>query len=112
MRNEALLIYNKYSEINHVTESLEDDLFLIDEDADVDEILAKAELKREIQIYLRELCADDSNILILKYVKGYSHHEIAKLLNLTEDAVRQRLSRSRRKLADIISNGRKEAINE
>ncbi len=111
MRNEALMIYNKYSAMNHVTESLEDELFIIDETADIDEILAKAELKKEMQGYLNELGDDDSNILILKYIKGYSNEEIANLLNLTQDTVRQRLSRARKKLANIINNGRKEVIN-
>ena len=111
MRNEALMIYNKYSAMKHVTESLEDELFIIDEAADIDEILAKAELKKEMQGYLNELGDDDSNILILKYIKGYSNDEIASLMNITQDTARQRLSRARKKLANIINNGRKEVIN-
>jgi RNA polymerase sigma-70 factor (ECF subfamily) len=113
MRNESLMIYNKYSAINHVTESLEDEFFIIDESADVEETLAKAELKREMRIYLKELSDDDSHILILRYIKEYSNDEIARLLGITGDAARQRLLRARKKLADvIIRNGGKEAINE
>lgn len=111
MRNEALMIYNKYFSKNHVTESIEDELFIIDETADIDEILAKAELKKEMQGYLSELSSDESNILILKYIKDYSNDEIASLLSLTQDTVRQRLSRARKKLANIISNDRKEVVN-
>lgn len=112
MRNESLMIYNKYSAVNRVTESLHDGLFIVDENSDIDEILAKAELKKEMNIYLKELGNDDSNILILKYIKGYSTNEIADLLSITQEAVRKRLSRARKKLADIINDGGKEAINE
>ena len=113
MRNESLMIYNKYLSLNHITEPLDEQLFIIDESADIDEILAKAELKRKIQIYLDELNSDDRNILILKYIKDYSNDEIARFLNITQETLRQRLSRARKKIAEKISNsGGKEAIND
>jgi len=112
MRNESLMLHNKYSAMYHVTESLDEGLFIEDENSNVYEILAKAELKKEMKIYLDELSNDDSNVLILKYIKGYSNNEIADLLNITQEAARKRLSRARKKLADIIKDSRKEAIHD
>lgn len=41
-------------------------------------------------------------VLLLHYVEGYQGKEIARMLKLTESAVRKRLERGRRKLRDIL----------
>lgn len=44
-----------------------------------------------------------TQILVLKHIYGYRFREIAKLLKINEDAARQRASRTRRKLKDIVT---------
>ena len=96
-------------EMFYVTESLDEALYIIiDENANTEEILAKAELNAEIKSCLSELSKDESNLIILKYVKEFSNEEIAKILDVSQDVVRQRLSRVRRKLAALILKDREE----
>lgn len=109
MRNEAINIYRKNKIENRVTKPLGEALYIIEEDSEVEEIFARAELKREMEFYLEELNGDDRNIIILKYVKEYSHQEISKIFNISEDAARQRLFRARRKLAACITKGKEES---
>ena len=112
MRNECINIYNKNKTIMSVIRPLDDidmDSELEDKSADVEDILARAELKSEVHTYINELNIDESNIIILKYVKGYSSEEISRMLNVSQDVVRQRLFRAKRKLACLIIEGRKEA---
>lgn len=48
------------------------------------------------------LPVNDSNVLHLKFTHGYTNEEIARMLNVTEEAVRQRISRARKRLAKIL----------
>ena len=41
--------------------------------------------------------------LLLHYIEGYSVREVARMLNLGESAVKQRLMRGRRKLKELLS---------
>lgn len=109
MRNEAFIIYNKYRSIVDITESFDDELINIDENTNIDEVLARAELREEVSTYLGLLNKGESDILILKFIKGYSYEEIAKLLGITNDLARQRLLRAKKKLAKLIINFREEA---
>jgi RNA polymerase sigma-70 factor (ECF subfamily) len=109
MRNESINILRKRNATFYVTESLDEALYImIDENANTEEILAKAELNAEIKSCLSELSKDESNLIILKYVKEFSNEEIAKILDVSQDVVRQRLSRVRRKLAALILKDREE----
>jgi RNA polymerase sigma-70 factor, ECF subfamily len=46
----------------------------------------------------RHLDADERALLLLRYLHGFNAAELAQIVGLTPEAVRQRLSRSRRKL--------------
>lgn len=109
MRNEAINIYRKNKVENSVTKPLDETLYIIDEGFEVEEILARTELKREMEFYLDQLNDDDKNIVVLKYVKEYSHQEISEILYISQDAVRQRLSRARKKLAACIEKWKEES---
>lgn len=110
MRNESINILRKRKTVFHVTESMEDALYIIiDETANTEEILLKAELRDEIKAYLSKLNKEESNLIILKYVRDYSNQEIAEILGVSQEVVRQRLSRVRRKLAALIDKDREEA---
>lgn len=112
MRNESINIYNKNKVIMSATRPLNDidmDIELEDKSADVEDILARAELKSEMHTYIDELNMEESNIIILKYVREYSSEEISEILNVSQEVVRQRLFRAKRKLASLIIKGRQEA---
>ncbi|HVI41047.1 MAG TPA: sigma-70 family RNA polymerase sigma factor [Anaerovoracaceae bacterium] len=110
MRNESINLLRKKKTIFSVTESLDEALYIIiDETADTEEILLKAELQDEVRSYLSKLNKEESNLIMLKYTREYSNAEIADILGVTQEVVRQRLSRVRRKLAALIIKDREEA---
>lgn len=110
MRNESINIFRKRKTAFSVTESADEALYIIiDETADTEEIVLRAELQDEVKAYLCKLNREESNLIILKYVHEYSTEEIAGILGVTQEVVRQRLSRVRRKLAALIIKDREEA---
>lgn len=110
MRNESINLFRKRKTIFHVTESMDDALYIIiDEAANTEELLLKAELRDEIKTCLSKLNKEEVNLIILKYGQEYSNEEIAGILDVSSEVVRQRLSRIRRKLAALLVNGREEA---
>ncbi len=110
MRNESINLLRKRKSIDHVTESADDALYIImDETASTEEIILRSELQDEMKAYLCKLNREENNLIILKYVHEYSNGEIAGILGVSQEVVRQRLSRVRRKLAAIINKNREEA---
>jgi len=65
-----------------------------------DDILDSMEFER----YLFMLPKSYYIILSLKYDDGYSYKEIAGILNITEENVKKRLMRARKKLREIIND--------
>lgn len=57
-----------------------------------------------IQDLLDQLSEDDRVGIVLKYWYDYSYAEIADVLDTTESAIKSRLFRARRALADLITN--------
>jgi RNA polymerase sigma-70 factor (ECF subfamily) len=57
-----------------------------------------------IQGLLNELSEDDRAGIILKYWYDYSYAEIAEFLDTTESAIKSRLFRARRALAELLSD--------
>ena len=53
---------------------------------------------------LDELHNSDKTILTLKYLSGYSNEDLKHILNISGAAIRQRLSRARKRLQHIIYN--------
>ena len=110
MRNESINLLRKRNTAFNVTESADDTLYIIiDETANTEEILLRAELRNEVQSYLGMLNKEENNLIMLKYVQEYSNEEIAGILGVSQEVVRQRLSRVRRKLAALIIKDRGEA---
>lgn len=73
---------------------------IIDEFAVTDEILNNMGFEE----YLFKLPKSYYAILSLKYDEGYSYKEIASILNITEENVKKRLMRARKKLKEIIND--------
>lgn len=61
------------------------------------------ERSEQIQALLDELSPDDRAGIILKYWYDYSYAEIAESLDTTESAIKSRLFRARRALAEMMS---------
>lgn len=62
----------------------------------------RAEQSEYIQALLNDLSEDDRAGIILKYWYDYSYAEIAEVLDTTESAIKSRLFRARRALAEMI----------
>lgn len=64
----------------------------------------RKERSEYIQELLDQLAPDDRAGIVLKYWYDYSYAEIASVLDTTESAVKSRLFRARRALADLLAN--------
>ena len=54
---------------------------------------------KEIALEMDKLPVLDKEILLLRYIHGFTNQEIARLLKVKEAAVRKRLERARKRLA-------------
>lgn len=79
-------------------------LSLSTDDPGPEEVAVRRERSERIQGYLDELNADDRAAVVLRYWYDYSYVEIAETLDTTESAIKSRLFRARRALADLMSN--------
>ena len=66
---------------------------------------AKYGFGEELSEFLGQLKEVDRDILCLKYGDDYSNAEIGEILDITEEAVRKRLSRARKRLGEIMEKG-------
>lgn len=65
---------------------------------------------RELHALIQTLNPPDRAAVILKYWYGCSEEEISEMLSLTVSAVKSRLHRARRQLADAITTQKKEQL--
>lgn len=65
-------------------------------------ILAKKELQEQVRAALDDLRADDREVLVLRYALGWPSNRIAEILELSTTAVDMRLTRARRRLAELL----------
>jgi RNA polymerase sigma factor (sigma-70 family) len=72
-------------------------LLFQDTDDDPSEAVAVRELLEQ------HLDADERALLILRYLHGFDSRELAEIVNASPEAVRQRLSRARRRLLDQVA---------
>jgi RNA polymerase sigma-70 factor (ECF subfamily) len=73
---------------------------VVDTGPDPERALARVEQEREIRQSLLQLAAKDRAAIVLHYWQGLSYIEIAETLSLTPSAVKSRLHRARRTLAE------------
>ncbi|MBT3219461.1 MAG: sigma-70 family RNA polymerase sigma factor [Proteobacteria bacterium] len=66
--------------------------------------LVTAERRTHLQQALDELPTDSREVLVLYYREGNSVHQVAELLELSESAVRKRMSRARALLKDEVEH--------
>jgi RNA polymerase sigma-70 factor (ECF subfamily) len=65
-------------------------------------ILAQKEMQEQVRAALDRLRTDDREVLVLRYALGWPSNRIAEILELSTTAVDMRLSRARRRLAEIL----------
>ena len=59
----------------------------------------------DIEEAILKLPINYSTVLRLKYSQGYSNKEVAQILNISEENVRQRISRARKRLTENLNEG-------
>ena len=70
--------------------------------------MAASERERDIQLLLQSLSETDRAMIVMRYWDELSDREIAAAMSLSESAVKSRLFRARRQLAEVM-NGQKAA---
>jgi RNA polymerase sigma-70 factor (ECF subfamily) len=74
--------------------------------------LGHSQEKEALHSLINELNPQDRATVILKYWYDCSEEEISKMLSLTVSAVKSRLHRSRRQLAELLQSGDYEYVND
>ncbi len=69
------------------------------DEADVERTALSEATMKEIALEMDKLPVLDKEILLLRYIHGFTNQEIARLLKVKEAAVRKRLERARKRLA-------------
>ncbi|MEG0773784.1 RNA polymerase sigma factor [Clostridium sp.] len=65
-----------------------------------EEALEAIETKKEVEKLLNSLGVDQRSCIVLKYVEGFSLREISEILGISEDAVKMKIYRARKKLCE------------
>jgi RNA polymerase sigma-70 factor, ECF subfamily len=73
--------------------------------------LGQNQEKEALHSLINELNPQDRATVILKYWYDCSEEEISKMLSLTVSAVKSRLHRSRRQLAELLTSGEYKYVN-
>jgi RNA polymerase sigma-70 factor (ECF subfamily) len=58
----------------------------------------------DVETAILKLPINYSTVLRLKFSQGYSNKEISEILRISEDNVRQRISRGRKRLVEILAD--------
>ena len=98
-KNTALDYYRKNAkrrEVECFIEDFEENVF-----CDFDEVHAsKLDTENKIIFVIKNMKENYRDIFMLKYVHGFENEEIAKLLRIKEETVRQRISRGKKMLEE------------
>ena len=71
-------------------------------DASPQAIAAQHELQEQVRAALDCLRPDDREVLVLRYALGWASQRISEVLEISTTAVDMRLSRARKRLADVL----------
>ena len=103
VRNTALNKYN-YNKNHHMSSIDEEEDELYTEETP-EEYFFGMESYRELLTEIRALEPIYSDVILMKFLYGYSNFEIADMLDISENTVRVRLMRAKKLLKDKISGG-------
>ena len=79
-------------------------LSLSSDEPEPEQALLKNARSEQVQALLNGLDEDYRAAVVLRYWYDYSYAEIARIMNTTESAIKSRLHRARRSLAEMIDN--------
>ncbi len=82
----------------------------IDEGTEIEEREAKEIMLNELERVMNELKIADRALLSLKYFNNYSVEDLQKKYSLSESAVKMRLVRARKNVADLFRNTHSEGL--
>lgn len=105
-RNMAFEFNRKTKSMETVTKGYDESIIMLD-DMQFMKSISNASIGEQLDEALGQLEANDREILSLKYGLELDDCEIAEILRIKKDAVRQRLSRAKKRLAAIIEGTRK-----
>ena len=74
------------------------------DDPEPEQATLRSELSAQVQQLLDELSPDYRVAVVLRYWYDYSYAEIAEIMETTESAIKSRLFRARRTLAEVIDD--------
>lgn len=104
VRNVSISMLNiKNKNITSTYENIE-----IKDDFNLEEIFISNEIEQNILKIIDELKEELKAPFLLKYAHDFSHKEIAKILNISENNVTVRIYRAKKKLAKLLDNYKKE----
>ncbi|HEX2983954.1 MAG TPA: sigma-70 family RNA polymerase sigma factor [Ignavibacteriales bacterium] len=69
-------------------------------EADLESELERKEISQMVKDEIEQLSHDHKEVILLKEISGLSYKEIAQILNITEDLVKSRLFKARKKLSE------------
>lgn len=102
VRNTALtMLYKNQKNVSVEQEDLESRLLSMDY-LDIEAFHDQYGFGLEVQELLSKLDNKDKDILCLKYGEGYDNKEIGEMIDLSEEAVRKRLYRTRIRMQSIL----------
>ena len=62
------------------------------------------DMRRQLQVFIRELPEDMRAAVVLRDIEGYSYDEIARMLDANVGTIKSRISRGREKLREKITS--------
>ncbi len=103
-RNKAINVRRNLSKGNWQTVSLDDQLYEIPSDSNVEELAENSELADILLDKVEALGEPDSTIILQKYFYNRNSREISAVVGLSPTAVRVRLARALKKLRKLLEN--------
>lgn len=98
VENIAIDFYRKRKRENHISFD-EVEIYIEDIKSNDNFILS------DIEKAILKLPVNYSTVLRLKYSQGYSNEEISQILKISKENVRQRISRGKKRLTEILAEG-------
>lgn len=96
VENIAIDCYRKRKKENRV--SFDEIEIYISDEIEKDNLILS-----DIEEAILRIQTNYASVLRLKYAQGYSNKEISEILNISEENVRQRISRGKKKLQEILN---------
>lgn len=101
-KNTAMNFYNKNKFEESITKPYDEDIINDIDEKHSSAVIAQQSMSEALEKCIQLLKDSDKDIISLKYGFDWSDTEIAAHLNISEDAVRKRISRAKIRLAALI----------